>query len=184
MKTAVKLALAFLVLTASGCAVCYPTPTPEPVGGSAVEETYATFSGALRGKDNNPDFATVYNCLSEQTRKRYKYWEFRLLFNVKPGMLLRALLTKWNVKCVTYNADRTRATLTIVHGEQPEYTKNFYCVNEKGTWKIDFYLADTFGMPREDEDFLFPPEPSGGTDGAAPPDETQDPAKPDGSPVK
>lgn len=118
------------------------------------------------------DYSTAYYCLSQDTRGRYKYGDFKLMLEYTIfGILIRSILTYWEVEDIKYfketvNSDGPdkpaqvieKARVRLKHWKHPEYQKEFVFIFEEDGWRIDFTLAGIVGVPQEDEDAIAPPK--------------------------
>ncbi|MBI5778100.1 MAG: hypothetical protein HZA49_01420 [Planctomycetes bacterium] len=117
------------------------------------------------------DYSTAYYCLSQDTRGRYKYGDFKLMLEYTIfGILIRSILTYWEVEDIKYFQETAAATepnetpktiekarVRLRHWKYPEYQKEFVFIYEEDGWRIDFTLAGIVGVPQEDEDAIAPP---------------------------
>ncbi|MFH0888866.1 MAG: hypothetical protein V1871_06625 [Planctomycetota bacterium] len=123
----------------------------------------------LREALEKEDYQTAYYCLSKSTHQRYKYGDFKIMFEWTIfGVLIRSMLINWDIKSVKYFNEAIKdsdgkttktiekAKVVLQHWKYSEYQKEFIFVYENNGWRIDFTLAGIIGMPQEDEDTLFP----------------------------
>jgi len=117
------------------------------------------------------DYSTAYYCLSQDTRGRYKYGDFKLMLEYTIfGILIRSILVYWEVEDIKYFKETVASTVKdeppktiekarvlLKHWKYPEYQKEFVFIYEDDGWRIDFTLAGIVGVPQEDEDAIAPP---------------------------
>ncbi len=127
------------------------------------------------------DYSTAYYCLSQETRGRYKYGDFKMMMEYTIfGILIRSILVYWEVEDIKYFRETVAATVKparlaesggdeppktiekarvrLHHWKYPEYQKEFIFIYEEDGWRIDFTLAGIVGVPQEDEDAIAPPQ--------------------------
>jgi hypothetical protein len=118
------------------------------------------------------DYSTAYYCLSQETRGRYKYGDFKLMMEYTIfGILIRSILVYWEVEDIKYFKETVAATtkdeppktiekarVRLHHWKYPEYQKEFVFIFDEDGWRIDFTLAGIVGVPQEDEDAIAPPQ--------------------------
>ncbi|MBI4712654.1 MAG: hypothetical protein HY762_05065 [Planctomycetes bacterium] len=155
-------------------ASCPPTNPNQPI--ETPEKNLSMFREALE----KPDYAAAYFCLSQNTRARYQFNHFKMMFEYTIfGILIKSMLINWDLDSIKYYSEmadsRTarpeeptpepvqKARVVLRHWRYPEYKKEFIFVYEptapdstdKG-WRVDFTMAGILEMPQEDEDRLFP----------------------------
>ncbi|MBI3272540.1 MAG: hypothetical protein HYZ53_26355 [Planctomycetes bacterium] len=149
-----KLAIAVFVasLVAAGC---IPSAGRAPVGLAKIppREVWEKYGDFLRKND----FAKSYHLLSADSKKRYPYFDYYLMFTqTRFGSLIRHLFVAWTISNVTYSADGKRAIVTFQHDIFPQYEKRFDMLLEGDEWKIRITLSGCLDMPEWDERILFP----------------------------
>jgi len=139
-----------------------PVPRTSPVKNLQV----------MRAALEKSDYSTAYYSLSQDTRSRYKYGDFKLMLEYTIfGILIRSILTYWEVEDIKYfqetvSADEPdkpskvieKARVRLRHWKYPKYQKEFVFIFEEDGWRIDFTLAGIVGVPQEDEDAIAPPK--------------------------
>ncbi len=171
MRTGV-LSLLLLVLVPAGCAhkdllITGVDRTRYPEAASAREafEQYREFMRA-------ENFQAAYRLLSQESRDRYGWIEYKLTFQkTRFGSMLRYLYTEWDVKGVKLAPDGERAEVVLTHYLIPDHDKPVVMVKEdfegRRVWRVLFRLSDTIGMPEADERMLFPESFGGGGSSAS-----------------
>jgi hypothetical protein len=145
----------FLLTSGIGCCLFSGPGRDRAESRETPQKTLEVFRKALETKD----YSTAYHCLSKDTKARYQFSHFSLMFEWTVfGVLIRNMIIYWEVESTKYSRDHEKATLRLRHQRYPSYKKDFTFVYEDG-WRIDFTLAHILGMPQEDEDMLFPPKP-------------------------
>lgn len=143
------LAVAAAVLLA-GCTAGNP---PVNITDKTPREVWDQYAQFLRKND----FAKSYHLLSSDSKKRYPYMDYYLMFTqTRFGALIRHLFVAWNISKVTYSPDGKRAIVTFQHELFPEFEKKFDMALEGGSWRIRITLAGCLCMPEWDEMILFP----------------------------
>jgi hypothetical protein len=118
------------------------------------------------------DYSTAYYCLSQDTRGRYKYGDFKLMLEYTIfGVLIRSILAYWEIADIKYFNETVspaepeapprvieKARVLLRHWKFPDYRKEFVFIYEENGWRIDFTLAGIVGVPQEDEDAIAPPK--------------------------
>ena len=118
------------------------------------------------------DYSTAYYCLSQETRGRYKYGDFKMMMEYTIfGILIRSILVYWEVADIKYFQETIAATakdeppktiekarVRLKHWKYPDYQKEFVFIYEDDGWRIYFTLAEIVGVPQEDEDAIAPPQ--------------------------
>ncbi len=120
------------------------------------QQTMDVFRKALETRD----YSTAYHCLSKNAKSRYQFNHFKMMFEWTVfGILIKNMVVSWETESIKYSHARQEARLTLRHQYYPTYKKTFFFVYENEGWRVDFTLARILGMPQEDEDLLFPPQP-------------------------
>lgn len=171
-RIVILLLIALALLPGASCPPANPnTPIETP------EKNLIIFREALE----KPDYATAYYCLSQNTRDRYQFNHFKMMFEYTIfGILIKSMLINWDLDSIKYytevsaenhKTDEQPTRLTAVqkakvvlrHWRYPEYKKEFIFVYEPTSsgasdmaWRVDFTMAGILEMPQEDEDRLFP----------------------------
>jgi hypothetical protein len=160
--------LGFILITsASGC-IFWGGPGEDRANSRETpQKTLDVFKTALDARD----YSTAYHCLSKGTKLRYQFAHFKLMFEYTVfGVLIKNMVVSWETEFIKYTRDGNGATLRLRHRRYATYKKDFIFVYENKGWRMDFTLARVLGMPQEDEDLLFPPQPVKELDKTKPPD--------------
>lgn len=148
--------LAFLLLICCNGCIFSGLGKDKAESRDTPQETMRVFRKALETRD----YSTAYHCLSRNAKTRYQFNHFKMMFEWTVfGILIKNMVISWEPEHTKYSRDRTEATLRLRHHFYPTYKKDFFFIYEDDGWRIDFTLARILGIPQEDEDRLFPPQP-------------------------
>ncbi|MBI5365787.1 MAG: hypothetical protein HZA54_02020 [Planctomycetes bacterium] len=152
-KTA-SLVLVFALLSfLPGCLIGGPGKDPGGMAKVPPKEVWARYGELLR----NNDYAKSYHLLSSDSKIRYPYMDYYLMYTqTRFGALIRHLFVAWTITDVSYSADGKRAIVIFTHDIFSEYKKRFDMALEKEEWKIRITLSGCLDMPEWDERILFP----------------------------
>lgn len=170
MMNYIKYILCLAVITVLSYGASCPSRDIPTVPRSSPAKNLQVMREALQ----KSDYSTAYHCLSQDTRGRYKYGDFKLMLEYTIfGVLIRSILTYWEVEDIKYFNETVaseikdeppkvivieKARVRLRHWKFPDYQKEFIFIYEEDGWRIDFTLAGIVGVPQEDEDAIAPPQ--------------------------
>lgn len=96
----------------------------------------------------------AYQILSSRTRNCYEFDDFRSFLNrTKPGILIQYRFRTWRINDTSQKNDSNNtAFVQLVHPQKESYKQTYRLRFENDLWRLDWSMAEAFGVPRSVED--------------------------------